>query len=106
MTTPSHEQSPTDGLRNLAARIKEAYELAEKYADLPADDFIIEVSDNDEDPYVTAWVQDNALIDIEISPDVLTDFDTKEEVSILISSVVLQAFLEYRKVHTELGQAS
>lgn len=104
MTTPSHDQSPTDGLRNFAARIKEAYELADKYKDLPADDFIIEASDNDEDPYVTAWVQDNKLIDIEISPDVLTDFDTKEEVSILISSIVLQAFLEYRKVHTELGQ--
>lgn len=104
MTTPTHEQSPTDGLRNFANHIKEAYELAARYGNLPEDDFILEVSDNDEDPYVTIWVQDDTIIDIEISPDVLTDFDSEEEVSTLLSTVALQAFLEYRKARSELNE--
>lgn len=92
-----HEgQKSTDGLRDFANYIEETVELLKEYGDLLTDDLIVAVADNDEDPYVIASVQQNELIDIYISEDALTDFPDNMELSTLITSTILRAFLTYQ----------
>lgn len=95
------EQRSTDGLRQFANYIRENVEIAQQYGNDLVEDIAIVMSDNPEDPYVTVFVRQNELKDIEISPDALVDFPDKMELSTLITSTILKAFMAYQSELSE-----
>lgn len=90
------EQRSTDGLRQFASFIRENVEMARQYGDEIGDDIAIAMSDNLEEPYVTVLVRQNELEDIEIHPDALIDFPDEMELSTLITSTIVKAFMAYQ----------